>query len=150
MNKLDQEEKELLESFENDEWQSVGDPSRLAQLRSYAKATLAKDKRITLRLSSIDLDALQAKAIEEGLPYQTFISSILHKYITGKLVEPRKFVELEEWRAIEGVSWETRKPESQETKSAASKVLRDKRTGANSKSAAGSVLSQRQKNPKKK
>jgi predicted DNA binding CopG/RHH family protein len=77
------------ESFEKDEWQSVGDPSRLAKLRSYAKATLAKDKRITLRLSSIDLDAIQTKAIEEGIPYQIFISSILHKYITGRLVEPK-------------------------------------------------------------
>ena len=61
--------------------------TRLAQLRSYAKATLAKDKRITLRLSSFDLDAIQAKAIEEGIPYQTLISSILHKYATGLLVE---------------------------------------------------------------
>ena len=66
---------------------SVGDKTRLAQLRSYAKATLAKDKRITLRLSSFDLDAIQAKAIEEGIPYQTLISSILHKYATGLLVE---------------------------------------------------------------
>jgi predicted DNA binding CopG/RHH family protein len=87
MNKLDREEQEILESFEKGEWQSVGDPTRLAQLRSYAKATLAKDKRITLRISSLDLDAIQAKAIEEGIPYQTLISSILHKYITGRLVE---------------------------------------------------------------
>ncbi len=87
MSELNQEEKELLESFENGEWQSVGEPNRLAQLRSYTKATLAKDKRITLRLSSIDLDAIQAKAIEEGIPYQTLISSILHKYITGRLME---------------------------------------------------------------
>ncbi|WP_036480010.1 antitoxin [Myxosarcina sp. GI1] len=89
MNKLDLdgEEKEILESFERGEWQLVGDKTRLAQLRSYAKATLAKDKRITLRLSSFDLDAIQAKAIEEGIPYQTLISSILHKYATGLLVE---------------------------------------------------------------
>ena len=89
MNKLDLdgEEKEILKSFEQGEWQSVGDKTRLAQLRSYAKATLAKDKRITLRLSSFDLDAIQAKAIEEGIPYQTLISSILHKYATGLLVE---------------------------------------------------------------
>jgi len=90
MNELDQEEKELLESFERGEWESVRDESRLTQLQSYAKATLAKDKRISLRLSSLDLDAIQARAIEEGIPYQTFISSILHKYITGRLVERRE------------------------------------------------------------
>ncbi len=90
MSKLDPEEKELLDSFERGEWQSVGDKGRLTQLQSYAKATRAKDKRITLRLSSLDLDAIQAKAIEEGIPYQTLISSILHKYITGRLVERRE------------------------------------------------------------
>lgn len=89
MSELDQEEKEILESFEKDEWQSVGDPSRLSELRRYARATLAKDKKVTLRLSSIDLDAIQTKAVEEGIPYQTFISSILHKYITGRLIERR-------------------------------------------------------------
>ena len=89
MNKLDLdgEEKEILESFERGEWQSVGDKTRLAQIRSYTKATIAKDKRITLKLSSFDLDAIQAKAIEQGIPYQTLISSILHKYATGLLVE---------------------------------------------------------------
>lgn len=90
MNDLDEEEKEILDSYERGEWKSVGNKSRLTELQSYAKATLAKDKRITLRLSSLDLDAIQAKAIEEGIPYQTFISSILHKYITGRLVERRE------------------------------------------------------------
>jgi predicted DNA binding CopG/RHH family protein len=52
--------------------------------------TLSKDKRITLRLSSFDLDAIQAKAIEEGIPYQTLISSILHKYAIGLLVDRRQ------------------------------------------------------------
>ena len=90
MSKLDDEEKEILESFEKGEWESVGDSNRLAQLQSYAKSTIAKDKRITLQLSSMDLDAIQAIAIEEGIPYQTFISSILHKYIIGKLIERRE------------------------------------------------------------
>ncbi len=62
MSKLDDEEKEILESFEKGEWESVGDSNRLAQLQSYAKSTIAKDKRITLQLSSMDLDAIQAKA----------------------------------------------------------------------------------------
>lgn len=66
MSELDFEEKEILESFEKGEWESVSDPGRLAQLQSYAKANLAKDKRITLKLSSLDLNVIQEKAIEEG------------------------------------------------------------------------------------
>jgi predicted DNA binding CopG/RHH family protein len=87
MNELDNEEKELLTSFEAGEWQSVGDPNRLLELQSYAKAAIAKDKRITLRLSSADLEGIQTRAIEEGIPYQTLISSVIHKYVTGRLVE---------------------------------------------------------------
>ena len=95
MTKLDNEEKELLETFEAGEWQSVSEPARLQELQNYAKAALAqphetriaKDKRITLRLSSIDLESIQTIAIEEGIPYQTLISSVLHKYVTGRLVE---------------------------------------------------------------
>lgn len=89
MNKLNNDEKDLLASFENDEWQSGGNVTRLQQIQSYAKATLAKDKRITLRLSSLDLEAIQKKAIEQGIPYQTLISSILHKFVTGRLVESK-------------------------------------------------------------
>jgi predicted DNA binding CopG/RHH family protein len=89
MSELDFEEKNILESFEKGEWESVGDSERLEQLQSYAKANLAKDKQITLRLSSLDLNAIEAKAIEEGIPYQTLISSVLHKYITGRLIERR-------------------------------------------------------------
>ncbi len=87
MTKLTREEQEILESYDNDEWVSMATSDRMAELKSYAKATLAKDKKITLRLSSLDLEAIQAKAIEEGIPYQTLISSILHKYVTGRLVE---------------------------------------------------------------
>ncbi|WP_013324673.1 CopG family antitoxin [Gloeothece verrucosa] len=87
MTKLNQEEQEIFDSYENDEWNSVKTSERITQLQSYAKATLAKDKNITLRLSSLDLEALQAKAIEEGIPYQTLISSILHKYVTGQLID---------------------------------------------------------------
>jgi predicted DNA binding CopG/RHH family protein len=87
MSTLDNEEKELLASFEAGEWQSVGEPNRLLELQSYAKAAMAKDRRITLRLSSADLAGIQTKAIEEGIPYQTLISSVIHKYVTGRLVE---------------------------------------------------------------
>jgi predicted DNA binding CopG/RHH family protein len=79
MTKLDPEEQEILESYENDEWISRATSERIAEFQTYAKATLAKDKKITLRLSSLDLEAIQAKVIEEGIPYQTLISSILHK-----------------------------------------------------------------------
>jgi predicted DNA binding CopG/RHH family protein len=87
MNELDLEEQELLATFEAGEWQSVKEPNRLLALQSYAKAAIAKDKRITLRLSSADLEGIQARAIEEGIPYQTLISSVIHKYVTGRLVE---------------------------------------------------------------
>ena len=87
MNELDLEEQELLATFEAGEWQSVKEPNRSLALQSYAKAAIAKDKRITLRLSSADLDGIQARAIEEGIPYQTLISSVIHKYVSGRLVE---------------------------------------------------------------
>ena len=53
----------------------------------YARATFRKDKRVNIRISSKNLDALKKKALEEGIPYQTLISSILHKYVNGRLVE---------------------------------------------------------------
>jgi predicted DNA binding CopG/RHH family protein len=87
MSELDREEQEILATFEAGEWQSMGEPARLLELQSYAKAAIAKDRRITLRLSSADLAGIQTKAIEEGIPYQTLISSIIHKYVTGRLVD---------------------------------------------------------------
>lgn len=95
MSELDDEEQELLATFEAGEWQSVGDPERLLTLKSYAKAVIAKDRRITLRLSSADLAGIQTKAIEEGIPYQTLISSVIHKYVTGRLVDARFYSERE-------------------------------------------------------
>jgi predicted DNA binding CopG/RHH family protein len=89
MIELDNEEKELSATFDAGEWQSVKETARLQELQSYAKAALAKDKRITLRLSSIDLENIQTIAIQEGIPYQILISSVLHKYVTGRLVEQK-------------------------------------------------------------
>ena len=84
MNKLDKEEKELLDSFEKGEWKSRSNLSdRKEELRGYARATIRKDKRVNIRISERDLKELQRIALREGLPYQTLISSILHKYITG-------------------------------------------------------------------
>lgn len=84
--KLDREEKELLESFEKGAWSSVRDrKAEVSRLGAAARATLRKNRRINIRLSDRDVIGLQAKAAEEGLPYQTLISSVLHKYLTGSL-----------------------------------------------------------------
>lgn len=86
--KLTKKEKELLESVERGEWKSVPDfEIEAKRYQEYAKATFRKDKRINIRISEKDLTNLQKKALQEGLPYQTLISSILHKYITGQFKE---------------------------------------------------------------
>jgi len=88
MSKFDQEELDILESFEKGEWKSVPDlDRRKAELKASATATLRKDKRVNIRISERVLRELQRQAVHEGLPYQTFISSILHKYANGTLVE---------------------------------------------------------------
>ncbi|MGB5158308.1 antitoxin [Desulfobacterium sp. N47] len=83
---IDQEEKDLMESIEREEWQPV---KNFGQERKKAieaaRNTLKKDKRINLRLSQKDYQKIQIKAIEEGIPYQTLISSIVHKYLNGSL-----------------------------------------------------------------
>ena len=86
--KLDADEKELLESVEQGEWKSTG-ASKKERTRyvRYAKATFRKDRRLNIRLSSKDLEAIQKRALAEGLPYQTLIASLLHKYATGRLKE---------------------------------------------------------------
>lgn len=83
---LDQDEKDLMDSIERDEWQPVEnfDRERKKAIQA-ARNTLKKDKRINLRLSQKDYHRIQIKAIEEGIPYQTLISSIVHKYLDGSL-----------------------------------------------------------------
>jgi hypothetical protein len=77
-----------LESVERGEWKSAGGGKRGRILYSrYAKATFRKDRRLNIRLSSKDLEAIQKRALAEGLPYQTLIASLLHKYATGRLKE---------------------------------------------------------------
>lgn len=89
---LDEEEREILESYERGEWVSVPDEAAaIARHRAVAANTLRKDRRVNIRITSDDLAALQTIALEEGIPYQTLMSSILHKYVTGRLMErPRK------------------------------------------------------------
>jgi predicted DNA binding CopG/RHH family protein len=89
--KLNKEEKELLKSFEQGDWVAVNNlPRRKKELMEYARNTLKKDKRLNIRISEKDLIELQRKALREGLPYQTYVSSILHKYLSGALVESKK------------------------------------------------------------
>lgn len=86
--KLDTDEKEILDSVERGEWQSVGAmKSERKRYGNYAEATFRKDRRVNIRLSRKDLEAIQKRALAEGLPYQTLISSLLHKYAAGRLVE---------------------------------------------------------------
>jgi len=85
---LDQEESELLDSIESGEWESIDNvKEEISFHREIAKNTIKKDKRVNLRISSKDLEAIKTFAVEEGLPYQTLMSSVLHKFITGRLVD---------------------------------------------------------------
>jgi len=89
-NRLTEEEEKLLDSFERGEWVPVKNLSgRKRELIRYARNTLKKDKRLNIRISERDLNELQKRAVSEGLPYQTFVSSIIHKFVNGKLVETK-------------------------------------------------------------
>lgn len=86
--KLEQDELELLASYEQDEWKSAKDvKEQKEKYQAYARATFKKDKRVNIRISSKDLMSLQKRAIREGVPYQTLIASVLHKYANGGLTE---------------------------------------------------------------
>ena len=86
--KLQQDELELLASYENEEWKSVKKiKEQKEQYRTYARATFRKDKRVNIRISEKDLQDLQKRAVHQGIPYQTLISSVLHKYVSGTLTE---------------------------------------------------------------
>jgi predicted DNA binding CopG/RHH family protein len=89
MKTLDADELELLSAFEAGRLGSVASKAELARIKASARATAIKDKRVNIRLSSGDLHDLQARALEEGVPYQTLIASILHKYVSGRLAEPK-------------------------------------------------------------
>jgi len=86
--KLSKDEKDILESVERGEWRTVPDFKRARKkYMEEARATLRKDKRVNIRMTTRDLSHFQKRAVEEGLPYQTLISSVLHKYINGRLTE---------------------------------------------------------------
>ncbi len=86
--KLSKQEKEIAESVERGDWRSVrGVKKQIKRYQEYAKATVRKDKRVNIRMSEKDLIRIRKKAMEEGLPYQTLISSVLHRYVNGRLVD---------------------------------------------------------------
>ena len=84
---IDIKEEEILSAFEKGQLKSVATKSELAKFKAVARATAIKDRRVNIRLSSGDLNDIQVKALEEGIPYQTLIASVLHKYVTGRLSE---------------------------------------------------------------
>ena len=86
--KLQKDELELLASYEAEEWKSAKKlKEQKEQYKTYARATFRKDKRINIRISEKDLLDLQKRAIRQGIPYQTLLSSVLHKYASGTLTE---------------------------------------------------------------
>ncbi len=89
--KLDKEESVILKSFEKGEWKPAKNLKReTMEHQQYARNTLKKDRRVNIRISSKDIERLQTFAIEDGIPYQTLMSSILHRFVTGRLVETKR------------------------------------------------------------
>jgi predicted DNA binding CopG/RHH family protein len=82
---LDNDEMELAKSLETEEWVSDLTKKEKKQFEEYARNSLMKQKRINIRMSERDLKKIQAKAIEEGIPYQSLISMLIHKYNEGKV-----------------------------------------------------------------
>ena len=87
MPKLDPYELDVLEAYESGKLKPIASKAELQRMRASARATAIKDKRVNIRLSSADLLDIQAKALAEGMPHQTLIASVLHKYVVGKLAE---------------------------------------------------------------
>jgi predicted DNA binding CopG/RHH family protein len=86
--KLDEEEQEILTAYEAGKTTRVADTvAMLARHRGYAEATFRKDARLNIRISSKDLRGLQKRALADGIPYQTLVASVLHKFVEGRLSE---------------------------------------------------------------
>lgn len=84
MDYINKEEKESIESYERDEWISIAEKKK-SEIEKAAKNSSKKNKRINIRLTEKDYHDIQVKAMEEGVPYQTLISSIIHKYNKGEM-----------------------------------------------------------------
>lgn len=88
--KFDKEEHEILDAYESGTLRtSVPSRREIIRIRSIARNTFRKDRRITIRLYEHDLKGIQKKAMEKGIPYQTLISGMIHQYVEGALVESR-------------------------------------------------------------
>lgn len=88
--KYDEEELGILEAWETGTLKLVkGSEQEIKKHKTVALETFKKDQRLNIRISSRDLKNLQARALEEGIPYQTFAASVLHKFVSGHLVSQR-------------------------------------------------------------
>ena len=88
--KYDEEELGILEAWETGTLKPVKDSEQeIKKHKTVALETFKKDQRLNIRISSRDLKNLQARALEEGIPYQTFAASVLHKFVSGHLVSQR-------------------------------------------------------------
>ncbi len=84
--RLSREEREILNAIESGRWEAVNPKrSELNRFAEIARNTLRKDQRMNIRISKADLNRIKAKAAEEGIPYQTLVASIIHKYVSGNL-----------------------------------------------------------------
>ncbi len=84
---LDQEEMEILKAYHGGQLERVAlSAEEIAGYRAAARAASQKSKRVNIRISARDLEDLQVRAMQEGLPYQTLMASVLHRYVTGQLV----------------------------------------------------------------
>ena len=86
-NRLDAEEQEILDSFEKEEWISVLTSERKSEIEEVARNTFKNTKRINIRMSERDFERIQVKALEENIPYQVLIRSVIHKYLDGRFLE---------------------------------------------------------------
>ena len=103
MPNIDDYELEILSAYETGKLKSVATKSELSKFKTAARATATKDRRVNIRLSSGDLSDIQVKALQEGVPYQTLIASVLHKYVTGRLAEqPERVTKQPRRRVVKG------------------------------------------------
>ena len=90
MSKLTKDEEEASRSYDRGEWKPVVNrKGEIRRYQSYARDALQKSKRINIRLSPQDLEGMQRRAVDEGIPYQTLVASVIHKFVTGRLIERR-------------------------------------------------------------
>ncbi len=88
MSRLDDEEREILDAYREGRLERIAlSREDIEGYREAARATARKDQRVNIRMSSNDLEDLKVRALQEGVPYQTLMASVLHKFVSGRLVE---------------------------------------------------------------